>query len=193
VPVDGEGIDDAPEVWDDYAWSQFAAAHGHLLAQRDLLQRPTAAILEYGLELTGPRRLEARRRAEQIAAWFDQRLREVDVLLAPTTPFPAPPADSDLVQVRDAHSLSVRRGAVSILTRPVNLAGLPAVSLPAGFSGDGLPLSVHVIGRRGGEETLLEVAATLEESDDRFRARRAPYPPRGLEEGTTAPPGIREG
>jgi len=54
--------------------------------------------------------------------------------------------------------------------------------MPAGFSGDGLPLSVQLIGRRGSERTLLSTAAALERSDERFRAVRASYPPPGLEE-----------
>jgi aspartyl-tRNA(Asn)/glutamyl-tRNA(Gln) amidotransferase subunit A len=48
------------------------------------------------------------------------------------------------------------------LTVPANLAGLPAVSLPAGCGGDGLPLGVQLIGPRDGEERLLALAAAIE-------------------------------
>jgi aspartyl-tRNA(Asn)/glutamyl-tRNA(Gln) amidotransferase subunit A len=43
-----------------------------------------------------------------------------------------------------------------------NVAGLPALSLPAGWSEDGLPVAVQLIGRAGSEATLLELAARLD-------------------------------
>jgi aspartyl-tRNA(Asn)/glutamyl-tRNA(Gln) amidotransferase subunit A len=45
---------------------------------------------------------------------------------------------------------------------PVNLAGLPGISVPAGLSGDGLPLGLQVIGRAFDEETMLRIAGVLE-------------------------------
>ena len=177
--VDGSGIDDAPAVWNDYAYSQFAAAHGRLLGRRGLLGEPTAAALEHGANLGGEGRLQARVRAQEIAAWFADRLRDVDLLLAPSTPFPAPPATADRVTVREGETMGVHGGAVSVLTRPVNLAGLPAVAAPAGFSGDGLPLGLQLIAGRGRESLLLAAAGMLEEADLAFRSGIAPYPPRG--------------
>ena len=49
-----------------------------------------------------------------------------------------------------------------VFTVPANLAGLPAISVPAGLSGDGLPLGLQIIGRAFDEETVLRVAAVLE-------------------------------
>ncbi|MFQ5786131.1 MAG: amidase family protein, partial [Alphaproteobacteria bacterium] len=49
-----------------------------------------------------------------------------------------------------------------VFTVPASLAGLPAVSLPAGLSGDGLPLGLHLIGRPFDEETVLRAAGALE-------------------------------
>jgi Asp-tRNA(Asn)/Glu-tRNA(Gln) amidotransferase A subunit family amidase len=72
--------------------------------------------------------------------------------------------------------LPVDGGALSLLTRPVNLAGLPAVSVPAGASRDGMPVGVQVIGGRGAEATLISVAELLEREDPRFRVAVAPPP-----------------
>ena len=49
-----------------------------------------------------------------------------------------------------------------IFTVPASMAGLPAISVPAGLSHDGLPLGLHLIGPAFGEETLLRAAGVLE-------------------------------
>jgi aspartyl-tRNA(Asn)/glutamyl-tRNA(Gln) amidotransferase subunit A len=51
-----------------------------------------------------------------------------------------------------------------VLTVPASMAGLPAVSVPAGLSEDGLPLGLHVIGRPFDEETVLHVAQAIEDA-----------------------------
>jgi aspartyl-tRNA(Asn)/glutamyl-tRNA(Gln) amidotransferase subunit A len=51
-----------------------------------------------------------------------------------------------------------------VFTVPVNLAGLPGISVPAGLSADGLPLGLQVIGKAFDEETMLRVAAVLEDA-----------------------------
>jgi Asp-tRNA(Asn)/Glu-tRNA(Gln) amidotransferase A subunit family amidase len=182
--VDGNGIEDALQVWTDFAWSQFAEMHGYLLDTPDLLDPLTASYLEHGRSLSGEQRMAARVRAEEIAAWFSERLRGVDVLIAPATPFPAPPASAELVEIRAGVTLGVHRGAVSAMTRPVSLSLLPALSIPSGLSGDGLPLGIQLIARRRQERLLLETAAMLGSEDSRFRPMRAPYPPPGLDPAT---------
>jgi aspartyl-tRNA(Asn)/glutamyl-tRNA(Gln) amidotransferase subunit A len=47
---------------------------------------------------------------------------------------------------------------------PASLAGLPAISSPAGLGADGLPLGLHLIGRAFDEETVLKVAGVLEDA-----------------------------
>ena len=180
-PVDGTGVEDALQTWTDYAWSQFAEVHGNLLGQPDLLDPLTYSYLEHGAALTGEERMAVRLRAEEIAAWFAERLRGVDVLLSPATPFPAPPASAEEVEIRAGVMLGVHRGAPSAMTRPVSLSGLPALAIPSGLSGDGLPLGVQLIAGRRRERLLLETASMLAEEDSRFRPMRAPYPPPGLE------------
>jgi aspartyl-tRNA(Asn)/glutamyl-tRNA(Gln) amidotransferase subunit A len=49
-----------------------------------------------------------------------------------------------------------------VFTVPANLAGLPAISVPAGLSADGLPLGLQITGRAFDEETVLRVAQVLE-------------------------------
>ena len=51
---------------------------------------------------------------------------------------------------------------VRVFTVPVNLAGLPGISVPAGLSAEGLPLGLQLIGRAFDEPTLLRAAGVLE-------------------------------
>jgi aspartyl-tRNA(Asn)/glutamyl-tRNA(Gln) amidotransferase subunit A len=59
-----------------------------------------------------------------------------------------------------------------VLTQPVNLAGLPGLSVPCGFTRAGLPVGLQVIGRPFDEATILRVARAHERANELFR--RAP-------------------
>jgi Asp-tRNA(Asn)/Glu-tRNA(Gln) amidotransferase A subunit family amidase len=132
--------------------------------------------LRFGADRTPEEREAARARAGEIRRWFLERLAGVDLLLTPTTPTPAPPAEADEVEVAPGVPVDVHRGGPAWCTEPVNLSGLPALALPAGRSEEGLPLSVQLVGPEDGEPALLGWARFLEEADPRFRAAR-PGPP----------------
>jgi aspartyl-tRNA(Asn)/glutamyl-tRNA(Gln) amidotransferase subunit A len=89
---------------------------------------------------------------------------DVDVLVSPVAPCPAPRIDTDEAQF-------VLRCVP--YTGAANLAGLPAVSLPAGLA-DGLPLAVQVIGPVGGDALVLRVAYALEQAAAEHRIATPP-------------------
>lgn len=155
----------APEVWEQIAWAEFAEHHGALLEHPELLHGRTAELLARGAGQAGEVTAAARDRAAAVRAAFLAALSTADVLLAGTTPIAAPPAGTEWVEVGSGR-LSVRRGAPSLLTRSVNLAGLPAVSVPAGVSSDGVPLGIQLIGRPTAEATVLRVAAAFQGATD---------------------------
>jgi aspartyl-tRNA(Asn)/glutamyl-tRNA(Gln) amidotransferase subunit A len=146
-----------PDDWGRLAWRELYEAHGHLLERPDAVERPTREFMEQGRAITPDELEAARRRVVALRADFAAMLERADVLVVPATAFPAPLAGEIEVDVGGGRTLNVRRGAISLLTRPVNLAGLPAVAFPAGFSDEGLPLGVQVIGRPGEEATLLGI------------------------------------
>jgi len=84
-------------------------------------------------------------------------LREVDVLITPTMPTPA--------QRIDEMDMSVGISRASFAGQ-WNLAGLPAVAVPCGFSASGLPLSFQVVGRPFAEGTVLDVAHAYQQVTD---------------------------
>ncbi|MGH2766012.1 MAG: amidase [Actinomycetota bacterium] len=164
----GEGTF-APEVWEEIAWPELAQHHGGLLDRRDLLHDRTAELLARGAGQPEEVMAEARRRAAEVREAFLSALTVVDVLLAAATPIVAPPAGADWVEVGSGR-VSVRHGAPSLLTRSVNLAGLPAMAVPGGFSSDGLPIGIQLIGRPGEEAVLLRAARAFQGATDHHRA-----------------------
>jgi len=95
-------------------------------------------------------------RAERINEVFD----DADVLLTPTIAAPPPKAG---VWGRRGGLRAMNGGSPYVsFTSQWNFTGQPALSLPMGFDGDGLPLSVQLVGRPDDEATLLSLAAQLE-------------------------------
>ena len=88
---------------------------------------------------------------------FMRAFERCDVILTPTAPSAAF-AIGDKSMTDDPINMWLN----DVFTVSVNLAGLPAMSLPIGLSGDGLPLGLQVIGRAFDEETVFKTAAVIE-------------------------------
>ena len=100
--------------------------------------------------------LKAQQVRTLIARDFDAAFRQCDVILTPTTPSAAFAAGE---KMDDPIAMYLN----DVFTVPANLAGLPALSVPAGLSGDGLlPLGLQVIGRHFDEATVLRVGQAIE-------------------------------
>ena len=87
-------------------------------------------------------------------------LEEYAVLVLPTVSSPAP-------RIEEGPVIAATGGAPrppTLLTSAFNLAGAPAISLPCGFSSQGLPIGLQIAGPPGGEETVLKVAHAYERS-----------------------------
>jgi amidase len=100
----------------------------------------------------------------------DRVFDDVDVLLCPVSSITAPPQVDDETIIAifgDDHRNIIR---LTRLTSYWDLAATPAISVPWGFDGDGLPLAVQLVTRVGTDEALLSIAARLEvEAPDRGR------------------------
>ncbi|MEO1208688.1 MAG: Asp-tRNA(Asn)/Glu-tRNA(Gln) amidotransferase subunit GatA [Cyanobacteria bacterium J06638_20] len=90
---------------------------------------------------------------------FEAAFEDVDVLLCPTAPTTAFAAGE---KVDDPLSMYLS----DLMTIPVNLAGLPGISIPCGFDAAGLPIGLQLIGNVLQEQTLFEVAYAYEQSTD---------------------------
>ena len=89
---------------------------------------------------------------------FERALKDNDVLIAPTMPAPAFKLGE---KINDPLTLYL----ADVNTVPINLAGVPSISLPCGFS-DGLPIGLQIMGRHFDEETIIRTAYTFEQNTD---------------------------
>ena len=96
---------------------------------------------------------------------FDEAFQKVDAILTPTTPSPA-------FGLGEKTNDPVAMYLEDVFTVPVNLAGLPALSLPGGMSAQGTPLGLQLIGRAFDESGLLAIAETIEKASG-FSAKPA--------------------
>ena len=86
---------------------------------------------------------------------FERAFRDVDVIVCPSIPSPA-------FRIGEKTEDPLTMYLSDIFTVPASLAGLPAISLPSGFSREGLPLGIQVLGPRFGEESVFAAAAAFE-------------------------------
>ena len=100
-------------------------------------------------------------------------LRRYDLLLAPTAPTPAPLIASTKAPLENGAAAARRFFTRRSYTTPASLAGVPAISLPCGFTQSGLPIGLQLIARRFEEPTLLRAAYAYEQATT-WRDRRPP-------------------
>ena len=106
--------------------------------------------------------LKAQKLRRLVANDFQTALQDCDLILGPVAPTAAPKLGSDI------HD-PVQMYLSDIYTIALNLAGLPGMSLPAGFSSDGLPIGVQLIGNYFAEAKLLGVAHQIQQHSDWHR------------------------
>ena len=101
----------------------------------------------------------------------DAALASLDVLVAPTTPISATAVGVDAIDVNgERHPV---RPALIRFTRPFNVSGHPAASVPCGFTAEGLPIGLQIVGRPFDEATVLRVADAYQRATD-WHTRRPP-------------------
>ncbi|UCC67467.1 MAG: Asp-tRNA(Asn)/Glu-tRNA(Gln) amidotransferase subunit GatA [Armatimonadota bacterium] len=96
---------------------------------------------------------------------FDRAFEQYDILVGPTSPTVA-------FRLGEKTEDPIAMYLSDVCTIPVNMGGLPGMSLPCGFSPDGMPIGLQLVGRSLGEEALLRAAYAFEQTTD-FHRRRA--------------------
>jgi len=102
--------------------------------------------------------LKAQKVRTLIRREFDQAFEKYDALVTPTSP-------SVPFKIGEKIDDPLQMYLSDVFTIPINIAGLPAITIPAGF-GDGLPIGMQLIGKPFGEETILRVAYAYEQATE---------------------------
>lgn len=97
---------------------------------------------------------------------FDQAFEDVDIIVTPTTPSPA-------FGLGEKTDDPLQMYLSDVFTAPASMAGLPGLSMPCGFSSEGLPIGVQILGKPFDEETVLRVAYAYEQATDHHLRRRS--------------------
>ena len=100
--------------------------------------------------------LKAQKVRQLIKKDFDDSFKKVDAILTPSTP-------SSAFKIGEKKDDPISMYLNDVFTVPVNLAGLPAMSIPAGLDKNKLPLGLQLIGKPLAEQTLLNIAFSMEE------------------------------
>ncbi len=122
--------------------------------------------LEAGRDLPSSAYVLARRKQVEIRRRCEQFFRQFDALLLPSTPIPALP-------INDIENSASQAPALTRFTSPFNLAGLPALSLPCGFTKTGLPVGLQIVSGPWQEAKVLRAGHAFEQATEWHKRRPA--------------------
>ena len=164
----GATVEDAPlnlEDPFDAFFDVFATAtytsYAHLLEEhRDEFSEPGLYSLEHGATVDGARLSRAIHRVDVLGRQMEDFFDTYDLLLSPTMPTPAFEIGRK-PSVIGGREVDPMWGFIPF-TFPINMTGQTASSVPCGFSADGLPIGLHIIGPRRAEARVLQASAAFE-------------------------------
>jgi len=147
------------------------AYHAENIAKTPELYQPeTLRRIRSGANISAADYIHRRREMDEERRRAHDFFADVDLLVTPTMPIPAP-AIADLKKNPDA----LRPAELALLrnTRPFNVWGLPAISVPCGFTKSGLPIGLQIAGPHWREELVLRLAHAYESATEWHRRRPA--------------------
>jgi len=159
------------------AWHVLALAEAYTVHQRDVEQSwevlgPDVRLrLLTGLDFSVADLVRARWMQAETKKKMVETMNEVDVIAVPATPIPAVGIASGTVTVGEEEVHGTQ--ALGRLTRLAPFTGQPAISVPCGFTTEGLPVGLQLIGRWFEEPALLQMAHAFERATE-WRRRRPP-------------------
>ena len=156
-------FDSPVDPWRVFFVTNAYAAYGHLLeSHNDDLTWYARESIEGGKAITGADYARALGQRNTMRAQMADLFENFDLLLSPTMPVTAFPVGQYAGEI-GGKEVSPVWGFIA-LTHPVNTVGHPAATVPCVFSADGMPIGLHIIGRRGDEETVIAASAAFEQA-----------------------------
>ena len=140
----------------------------HVARTPELYQAETLRRIRTGADVSATDYIHRRRDLDKARREIGELFESIDVFITPTTPI-LPPTIAELKEnperLRPTEILLLRN------TRPVNVWGLPAISVPCGFSRGGLPIGLQIVGPHWGEALVLQLAQSYEQATDWHKPR----------------------
>lgn len=158
--VNPMGADEASAASSKILQAESAAYHHErMLKHADQIGADVLTRLKTGEEISGIDYANARHKQVQWIHQLQQLFETIDVLVLPATPMPA-------MRIDEADPIKLSRGNLTRFTRMFNLSGHPAIVLTCGFTTDGLPIGLQIVGAHWQEEKILQLAHIYEQATD---------------------------
>ncbi|MBI3696411.1 MAG: Asp-tRNA(Asn)/Glu-tRNA(Gln) amidotransferase subunit GatA [Acidobacteria bacterium] len=141
----------------------------HLKTRRADIGPDVLALLDQGQFVLATDYLDAQRRRRQLVQNLAKLFDQVRVIVTPTTPSTAPKIGQTTMELGGRQE-DVRLGSTR-LVRALNVAGVPALSAPCGFDGQGLPIGLQIFGRAFDEAGVLLVGHAYEQATEWHKRR----------------------
>ena len=145
------------------AANTFATNGVYLETHGDQLTEYARLFLEMGAKVTATQYAHTLGRIDLLKAKMDDLFERYDLLLSPTARFPAF-RNGEYPGRTPSKSIYPDQYWNGAFTLPINVIGHPAATVPAGLSREGLPIGLHIVGRKGDEETVLAASGAFEEA-----------------------------
>ncbi len=161
LPEVGRLVENAAEIAFAEA-RNFHESAGYFPARADEYGEDVRRLLERGGEIRAANYLADVERMRQARRDWNRTIEGLDTLLVPATPIAAPLLGQRTVEINGREETV--RAALLRLCRPANFTGAPALVLPCGFTREGLPVGLQLIGPLWGEERLLRIGYAYEQA-----------------------------
>jgi aspartyl-tRNA(Asn)/glutamyl-tRNA(Gln) amidotransferase subunit A len=149
----------------------FHTQMGWLTSRADRYSPTVRANIEAGATTSASHYILAQQARRAFTTELAATMQTVDALLTPTMALPAPRADESDTPLRAGGEV-IAEGNLRC-TFPFNMTGQPALSLPCGFTSDGLPIGLQIVGARFGETTVLRLGHAYQRATDWHTRRPA--------------------
>jgi aspartyl-tRNA(Asn)/glutamyl-tRNA(Gln) amidotransferase subunit A len=165
-----DGTEEAFEAANTVARAQASAYHmeaGYFPGRSSEYGKDVRPHLQAGRKISAVDFLHALAARDTLRRTFANAFEHVDAILAPTLPVTAPWPDQD--DVRLGRGRESVRSIFLRFSRPANFAGLPAISVPCGFTRAGLPIGMQIIGPEWQDARVLQIAHLYEQATEWHR------------------------
>jgi aspartyl-tRNA(Asn)/glutamyl-tRNA(Gln) amidotransferase subunit A len=145
---------------ESYAYHAQFLEKGSALYQAETLRR-----IQTGASVTAEEVAQLKQKLAQLRRDIVRVFAEVDLLVTPATPVPAP----TIAELKQSEDLRARELLLLRNTRPFNVWGLPAISIPCGFTKAGLPIGLQIAGPHWQEQRVLQLAHAYEQATQKTK------------------------